>query len=341
MVSLWVGIDVGKESFTAWVAGARQPLATFSNSPEGWQQLAADLVPHGEQQPEGAIHLVMEPTGGYEAGLAHYGIEQGFQVSLVNPARVRDWAKSEGRRAKTDRQDARMLADYGQEKKPQAWQPQSREVGELDSLLRRRGDLEGMLRQEKNRKEALEKRPGVARAVPESVGRLIKTLEEELSEIDRTIRELQSQHTRLKSWAELLDSVPGVGDKTVLPLLVLMDRWQTLTRGEGEAKGLVAYVGLDPKPFSSGTSVYRPAAISRMGDRELRRQLVMAALGGTRGNNPLRAFYQGLVDRGKPKMLALVAAARKMLVWAWAVFRRQSPFCPDLHPAKPHLACIE
>ncbi len=341
MASLWIGIDVGKQSFVTWVAGARQPLPALANTLEGWQQLAAALIPCQVEEPEAVIHLVMEPTGGYEAALARFGLEQGWQVSLVNPAQVREWARSEGRRAKTDRQDARMLADYGRDKKPSSWQPQSEEMSELDSLLRRQQDLEGMLRQEKNRKQALERRPGVARAVPESLQRMIEALEEELRQVDKTIRELQAQHNHLEAQAKLLDSVPGVGDKTVLPLLVLMDRWQTLTRGEGEAKGLVAYVGLDPKPFQSGTTVYRPARISRMGDRQLRHQLVMAALGGIRGNNPLRAFYQGLVGRGKPKMLALVATARKLLVWAWAVFRHQSPFSPDLNLSKALIPCVE
>jgi len=331
MTSTWVGIDMGKRSFTAWVAGSRRPLATFSNTQEGWERLATSLDP---AQAEAAVRLVVEPTGGYEAALVRFALERGFGVSLVNPARVREWARSEGRRAKTDRQDARMLADYGQDKEPPAWRAQAEEMSELDSLLRRRVDLEGMLRQEKNRKEALEHRPGVARGVPKSVDRLIETLEGELGQIEGAIKELQAKHTLLESQAELLDSVPGVGQKTVLPLLVLLDRWQVLTQGHGDAKGLVAYVGLDPKPFESGSSVHKPAAISRMGDRVLRRQLVMAALGGTRGDNPLRAFYQGLVARGKPKMLALVAAARKMLVWAWAVYRHQSAFRTDLHPHK-------
>lgn len=337
MESMWVGIDVGKESLFAWIAGSRHPLDSFTNDLEGWQRLRVGVESQKGQR--GRVHLVMEPTGGYEEGLARYSLEQGFEVSLVNPARVREWAKGEGRRAKTDRQDARMLADYGADKHPPSWLPQSEEIGQLESLLRRRVDLEGMLRQEKNRLGALEHRRGVSRAVPKSIEHLIEALEEELAQIERIIKELQAEHSHLERQAQLLDSVPGIGEKTVLPLLVVMERWRTLTRGEGDAKGLVAYAGLDPKPFQSGTSVYRPAAISRMGNRELRRQLVMAALGGTRGNNPLRAFYLGLVGRGKPKMLALVAAARKMLVWAWAVYRHQSPFSPLLHPSKDPVTC--
>ena len=101
-----------------------------------------------------------------------------------------------------------------------------------------------------------------------------------------------------------------------------------LTNGQGSAKGLTAYVGLDPQPYESGTSVRKPATISRMGDTTLRRKLYMGALGGIRGQNPLRAFYQRLVGRGKKKRLALVAAARKLLVWAWKVFQTETDFDP-------------
>ena len=89
---------------------------------------------------------------------------------------------------------------------------------------------------------------------------------------------------------------------------------------------MVAYVGLDPQPHESGISVRRPARISRQGDRSLRARLYMGALGALRGDTPLHAFYQRLVDRGKPKKLALLAAARKLLVWAWAVFNSTQPF---------------
>jgi hypothetical protein len=109
---------------------------------------------------------------------------------------------------------------------------------------------------------------------------------------------------------------------------VLLHRWATLTEGEGTEKGLAASIGLDPQTYQSGTSVHRRAVISRMGDQAVRRRLFMGALGGVRGNHQLRAFYQRLVGRGKPKMVALVAAARKLLTWAWAVFRRQTVFDP-------------
>jgi len=126
-----------------------------------------------------------------------------------------------------------------------------------------------------------------------------------------------------------LRAVPGVGPKSALPLLVLLFRWQALTAGAGDAKGWTAYVGLDPQTHESGTSVRGRGTITRMGNRAMRSRLYMCALGGVKGRNGLRAYYERLVGRGKSKKLALVAAARKVLLWAWAVFRDQVDFAPE------------
>ncbi len=111
-----------------------------------------------------------------------------------------------------------------------------------------------------------------------------------------------------------------------LPVRVTGERSPALTGGQGAAKGVVADVGRDPQPHESGTSGRHPARISRQGDRGLRARLYMGALGALRGANPVQACYQRLVDRGKPKKLALIAAARKLLAWAWAVFSSGQPF---------------
>ena len=138
--------------------------------------------------------------------------------------------------------------------------------------------------------------------------------------------------------AQRLRAVPGVGAKNVLPLLVSCYRFHARTAGHGTAKGITAFVGLDPQPYDSGRSVHKPATISKMGNRDLRRLLYMGALGGVRGNNPLRPFYHQLVARGKAKKLALVAAARKILVWAWTLFIRKTQWNPSRFPAQPEPA---
>src|SRR5919199_2484626 len=150
MHPLVLGIDVAAQSFTAatWHAGAGQLLGTFPNTRAGFAQFAA--LPIVVAAP--ASHLVLEPTSGYELALAHFALAQGWQVSLPNPKQVRDFAKGRGRRAKTDGQDALLLARFGAETDPPPWQPLPDAIAELESLQRRKDDVEQMLRQEYNRR---------------------------------------------------------------------------------------------------------------------------------------------------------------------------------------------
>jgi transposase len=324
MKSLALGVDIAARTFTAavWLDGHGQLLGTFPNSPDGFAQLAAlPIIAKAH-----AVHLVLEPTGGYELALAHYALSLGWEVSIPNPKQVRDFAKGHGFRAKTDRQDALMLARYAADGDTHSWQPLPEEMSELESLQRRKDDIEHLLRQERNRQHALVHRPHQHAAVPGSLKRMVEALEEELGKLEKEIEEHLGQYEELKEAAVRLRSVPGVGAKTVVPLLVVLWRWEVLTRGEGSAKGLTAYVGLDPEPYESGTSVYSPASISRKGDGMLRRRLYMGVLGGIRGKNALRGFYERLVGRGKKKKVALVAAERKLVVWSWKVFQSGGVF---------------
>jgi polyferredoxin len=165
--------------------------------------------------------------------------------------------------------------------------------------------------------------------VLQSLERTIAALDAELDAVEKAIKDLLNRHPDLKREAKRLDSVSGIGEKTVLPILVLLHRWKVRTSGRGTAKGLTAFAGLDPQRHDSGSSVHKRARISKMGDHSIRHYLYMGALGGIRGNNPLRTFYRRLVSRGKAKRLALVAAAHKILTWAWAVFTQDVDFDPS------------
>lgn len=326
MNAIYVGIDVAKAKLDAavWLNERSQSLGVFSNDPTGFEQLTRRLRQVAPtSQP---YHFIVEPTGGYELALAAFAYAQDWLVSLPNPKQVRDWAKGQGRRAKNDQLDAAVLTEYGarQHPKPQPAVPVV--VQQLESLLARQQDLQHMLRQERNRQQALAHRPVVAQQTLLSIERLIATLQCELEQLEQALDTLIRSEPTLQAKLPLLRSVPGVGPKNAPHLLVLLFRWNLLTAGQGSAKGLTAHVGLDPSPFESGSSVFKRAAISKMGNPHLRSLLYMGALGGVRGQNPLRAFYERLVARGKAKKLALVAAARKLLTWAWAVFRTDTPF---------------
>jgi transposase len=309
-------------------------LGVLPNDAAGFRQLHEQVNDYQRQTKAQRIHLIVEPTGGYELAIVAFAYGQNWDVSLPRPEgprkQVRDWAKGEGRRAKTDRQDARLLAQLGADKRPQPQAPLASEVSELDTLLKRRQDLEQLLRQEQNRLGELQSRPGVPPAVVRSLQEVIAALEKALAELEAAITQHLRQYDHLQQQANRLLALPGIGPKNVLPLLVLLYRWHTLTHGQGSAKGLTALVGLDPQPFESGSSVRRTASISHMGNAEVRRLLYMRALGALRGHNPLHDFYDRLVGRGKAKKLALVAASRKLLTWSWAIFSTGTLWNPAL-----------
>lgn len=332
MDRLLMGVDIAKKTFDVAVDGPQGIVdwGKFENTPAGFAQLVDRLggVRANWDAAAAPVLLVLEPTGGYELPLAAFGHQQGWLVSRPNPKRVRDWAKSQGRRAKTDRLDARVLAGYGASQPPARWQPLPAELSELDSLLGRQDELQQILQAERNRQAALANKPASAELVIENLATMIATLESSLAEIARAIKAHIQAHAQLKTKLRFLLSVPGVGAKNGPYILLLLARWEHMTDGQGESKGLVAYTGLDPQTHESGTSVHKNANISRMGQGPTRRRLYMGALGGIRGNNPLREFYKRLVDRGKAKKLALTAGARKILVWSWAVYRQEKSFDP-------------
>lgn len=340
---LTIGIDVAKATLEVaiWQDGPQdghgERVDTFANTPAGWEALRVAVTARLTDSPAGpagvAVAVVLEPTGGYELGVALWARQQpGWQVHRPNPAQVRAWATSQGIRAKTDRQDARLLARYGAAHAPlPVWQPLASEVSELEQLLHRRDEVAAWVRREQARAEQLAVRPDASAAVRASRERLLQTLEEELAALEEAIAEHLRAHADLHARQTRVQTVCGVGPRVGPSLLVACERFQTLLGRPGtlrDTKGMTAYVGLDPKPYQSGTSVRGPALISRQGDGALRARLYMGALGALRGQNPARACYDRLVARGKPKKVALVAAARKIVVWAWAVFVTGQDFDP-------------
>ena len=335
-----LGADIAKATFEVAVIGpaGAQAWSQFPNTPTGFEQLAQKLAAAQTEPEPVPVLLVLEPTGGYELALAAFGYERGWAVSRPNPKRVRDWAKSQGRRAKTDRVDARDLASYGAQQAPARYRPLPPELSELDSLLGRQIELQQMLRAERNRQGALASKPGVAALVRQGLAAHIAALEGDLAQIQQGVKAHLKAHPRLQAKLKQLRSVPGIGARNGVFILLLVARWEHLTEGRGTTKGLVAFTGLDPQTHDSGTSVHKHASISRMGQAFMRRTLYMGALGGVRGKNPLREFYRGLVGRGKPKKLALTASARKIVVWAWTIYQHDTLFDPDRARSKQRAA---
>jgi transposase len=327
MNTLYIGTDVSRQHLDvahATTPASRTWLARFANRPAGWKKMAKQVTQIAKQQCT-TIHLMVEPTGGYEQGLVDFAYAQGWQVTQVNVYRVRQWANGQGVRAKTDRQDALLLAWYGTSQQPAPQDPIDEGAAELDELLRRRHDLEKLQRMEQNRRKQAQQRPRTPPSVQQSIERTLHTLEQELQAVNEAIEQLLKMRQDLQQQRHILRTSPAIGEKLSLEMLVLCHRFAAYTQGQGTGKQLVALVGYDPQPHQSGNSQDR-SPISRKGSPRLRALLYCAALGGVKGNNPLKHFYHRLLADGKAKKLALVACARKVLTWVWALFTSNTPF---------------
>lgn len=338
-MSKWiVGVDSAKVSFTTASVWANQVTyqGESANTAPGCAAFIAEMEQKAQAAGAKVIHLVIEPTGGYEAQLVAEAYRRQWLVTLVNPLTVRRWAQGRGKRVKSDRADALVLAQFALETNPAPQPPLDEAVAALDTLLRRQTDREKLLHSEPGTRWVRLAQAGLnpqrSDAVQRSIQCVIEALEQELSAIQHEIEHRIAHHADLTHQRQLLLSVPGIGLTIAPALLVALHRFDAKTSGQSTATQFTALLGLDPGcplgPYQSGTSVRKRTPISRQGNGLLRSKLFLGALGGVRGHNPLRTFYHSLLARGKPKKVALVAASRKILVWALAVFSHDTPFDP-------------
>lgn len=310
-----LGIDVSKATIDAELLGLEKlRRAQFANSPKGFEKLSGWLARWKAER----VHACMESTGTYGEALALWLHERGHVVSVVNPARVKAYGESEGVRAKTDRVDAGLIARFCRAQRPRAWAPPEPEQRQLQALYRRLEALEEMRQAEGNRLEG-GTQPEVVVA---SIRRLLGHLEEQIEATRRAIDEHIDASPGLKRQCELLETIPGVGRHTAARLLAEISGMGDYER----ARQVVAQAGLAPRVHESGTSVKRRAGLSKAGRRRAREALYFPALVAWKHNPVVRALCERLLARGKPKMVVVGAAMRKLLVLCYGVLKSGRPF---------------
>jgi transposase len=315
----YLGIDIAKATFEVVLqVGPRQNSRGFSNDPAGFRGLNRWL----DKQGAGQVWAVQEATGRYGEALAHYLAEQGHTVSVVNPACIKAYGQSQMRRAKTDRGDAALIAEFGRTHALPRWTPPSPEQQHLRDLVRRLADMQQMRQQERNRLEAGSHVPDVQLSLQAVLAVLVGQLEA----LQQAIQAHLQAHPALQRTSQLLTSIPGIGLLTAARLMVELPDIHTFTN----PKQLVAYAGLDPAVHQSGTSVHRRRHTSRKGSAALRAHLFMPALVALRHNPAIQALQQRLQRAGKPKMVIVVAAMRKLLHLVYGILKSGRPFDPTL-----------
>jgi transposase len=304
--SSYVGIDVSKARLDVAVLGEERGWQV-DNTPSGIAKLVQQME---NLQPE---LIVVEATGGYQRAVVEALFWAGLAVAVVNPARVRQFARACGLLAKTDKLDAQVLAEFGQRVQPRRYEGKTEAEKQLSALLVRRKQLEEMLKAEQNRLRT------VSPSLRGSLERIIAILKEEKKRLEEQIRELMNEQEAWQEQLEILKSAPGVGMVTSATLLAELPEL-----GKMDRKKVAALVGVAPMNYDSGKK--RGYRKTKGGRTDVRSVLYMSTLVATRYNPLIQTQYQHLLKRGKLKKVALTACMRKFLTILNAMLRDQQPF---------------
>ncbi len=317
--AVFVGVDVSKD----WLDVSARPglrHKRFKNDPKGIARATSFLVGLSTEI------VAVDSTGGLENSIvASLGVA-GVPVVVVNPRQVREFARATGKLAKTDAIDAEVLAHFAEAIKPEVRPLPTAEAQELKALLTRRYQVVEMLVAEKSRL-ARQRIRVVQRRLEQHIG----FLERELDDLDRELKQMIEESPMWRAKDEILRSVPGIGPVASVTLLSGVPELGTVSH-----KQIAALVGVAPLNRDSG--VYRGKRSIWGGRGRIRRTLYMAALSATRVNPAIRDFYHRLTEAGKPKMVAIVACMRKLLVILNSMLRHGSYWRDTIDLSHPQAA---
>ena len=312
-----LGMDVSKDRLdVVLIHAGRQQYKIFANNAAGHSHLHNWLV----SQRSGSVHACLEATGQYGEGVAEYLHQQGYLVSVVNPARIKHYGESKLHRNKTDKADAALIAEFCQKENPALWAPLPAEVKHLRALVRRLDDLQTAFQQERNRTLAGEQNAWVL----EDLKAHLSYLQDRIRAARQALQQHIDQHPSLKAQQELLISIPGIGQLTAARLLAEIGDISTFD----DAPQLAAYAGLNPKGFRSGSSVHKKTHISKQGRAFLRYILYMPAIVARHHNPIIMEFCKRLADRRLAEMAIVVAAMWKLIHIVFWVLKSQRSLTP-------------
>lgn len=318
-VTKFFGIDVSMETFD--VSTSDQKHIQFSNDAEGFGKLFNLL--------DETSHCVMEATGAYHQKLATWLCSQGSKVSVVNPIVIKRFAQMRLRLAKTDKADATMIRQYAEAEKPEVWSPpqeyvvQANEINGLITLLiRQRTAL-------KNKLHSVNHKEGTFSVILKTLKHQIKNLDHQILQLETAMEDLIKEHQ--DQMLTSLCSIPGIGKKTAMFLIVLTDAFRSFEN----SKQLCAYLGLAPTIKMSGKSVKGQSRISKTGNSVMRNLLFMCSFTACERNKACRELYMRMVNKGKSKKVALIAVANKLLKQSLAIAKSGGTYNEEYQSLKP------
>jgi len=323
-MSAFLGLDVAKSSCVAHLLTDGPPRTIeFENNPRGFAKLIRWL-PGSDAA---AVSACMEPTGNYHLDLATRLFEEGYTVFVANPWSVKQFGKAAMNRAKTDRADARVLAQFARAglcRHP--WAPVPDELAELTALNRRRDEL-------MERKVALSNQRHSARCagVKDSLDQELDFVKQAIREIDAAIRDHIRDHEDLHEEYRLLQSIPGIGRVAAAAIMAEMADWRRFDN----ADQLCAYAGLVPQPHESGESVRKDTPLCPLGSHRLRRACYMPGLVVIRTQALFPEFISRMRRESRRPKVIIAAIMRRLLRLAYGVLKTGKPYDPAYRPDRP------
>jgi transposase len=299
----YFGIDISHLVFDVTDSDAN--YYQFKNNPVGFKKFIKLL--------DIASHCVMEATGYYHYQLAYYLLESGIKVSVENPLAVKRFIQMKLSKIKTDKSDSKLICEYAKQVELKLWQGNSKHQTECLQMTRLLSVYTKQSTMLKNKLHGESVLGNPSKAVVISLKRSLKQVQKEIKTLEEKLMILVKQvHqdvlTRLKS-------IPGIGNKTALMLVVLTDGFERFTSGSE----LCSYAGLTPVIRKSGSSVNGRSRISKIGNQKLRNLLFMCSFNACKYNKACREIYERIVAKGKSKKPALIAVCNKLLKQAFAI----------------------
>jgi transposase len=311
-----VGIDISKLKFdgTLLLENGKEKHKIFNNTPEGFKELETWLHNSGAKN----AHVCLEATGSYGEKVSLFLHQQGYKVSVVNPTRIKAYARSEGLRTKTDKVDSGVIARFCKAQSPLAWNPLCPEEQALKDFYRCLQNLLEDKAKLSNRMESLDKEK-VSFTVWEN---LLGSVGEQIKRVEHQIKALVEANEILRTQVDLLKTIPGVSRKTAVAVLSELPNVGVFDT----AKEMAAFAGLTPCVRQSGTSLRGKGKLSKVGNAQIRKALYMPAVVAKKYNPVIREFCKRLREKGKAMMVVIAAAMRKLLHIIFGVLKNKKEF---------------
>ena len=328
-----VGIDIAYKSFDGRFGTTNtqqlitlSPSKSFKNSPAGFKlfllwlkkYILSDDIP---------LVFVMEATGVYYEQLAHFLHSHGYQVAVILPNKIRNYAKSLESKSKTDPLDTAVITRFGLERQLSIWTPPSETLKTLRDLCREYHCLKANITQIKNQLHALKSSFKPHRESFKRKTQLLKFLQRQVALIQKELLALVKTEPDLARRLKNIKTAKGLGDMTILTVLSETRCFEFVTN----QKQLTSYAGFDIVFHDSGLKKGK-TSISKKGNTFIRKALFMPALSACRANPHMKELYKRLVAKGKNKKLAIIAVARKLLLLIYTLWKSNSPYIPDFKP---------